>query len=53
MNKQLQSNIISFKTVIKAKDMDEDMFSHIEKWARETFESKEKVKDEMVINNLK
>jgi predicted sulfurtransferase len=38
-----------FKSVVKAKDMDEEMFVKIEKWARETFEdSKVKYKDEMV-----
>ncbi len=39
-----------FKSVVKAKDMDEEMFVKIEKWARETFEdSKVKYKDEMVL----
>lgn len=41
-----------FKSIVKAKDMDEEMFVKIEKWARETFEdSKVKYKDEMVNNN--
>ena len=48
MNKQTQGNALSFKTVIKAKDMDDDMFNHIDRWARDTFESKEKFRDEMV-----
>jgi hypothetical protein len=40
-----------FKSVVKAKEMEDEMFSKIEKWARETFEdSKIKYKDEMVIN---
>jgi len=47
MNKGPLANI-NFKTVVKAKDMDDDMFNQLEKWARETFESKEKFKDEMV-----
>ncbi len=39
-----------FKSVVKSKDMDEEMFIKIEKWARETFEDqKVKYKDEMVI----
>ncbi len=50
MNKQLQANTVSLKTVIKAKDMEDDMFAHIEKWARDTFDSKEKIKDEMVLS---
>ena len=40
---------IAFKSVVKAKDMDDDMFIKIEKWARETYEDpKFKFKDEMV-----
>ncbi len=40
----------NFKSVVKAKDMDDEMFRDIEKWARETFENpKEKFRDEMVI----
>ncbi len=40
---------IVFKSVVKAKDMEEEMFNKIEKWARETFEdNKIKYKDEMV-----
>lgn len=40
---------ITFKAVVKAKEMDDDMFLKIEKWARETFEDpKIKYKDEMV-----
>ena len=39
-----------FKSVVKAKEMEDEMFTKIEKWARETFEdSKIKYKDEMVI----
>ena len=39
-----------FKSVVKAKEMEDEMFVKIEKWARETFEdSKVKYKDEMVI----
>ena len=39
-----------FKSVVKAKEMEDEMFAKIEKWARETFEdSKIKYKDEMVI----
>lgn len=42
-----------FKPVIKAKDMDEDMFKNIEHWAKETFEdSRVKYKDEKVIINI-
>ena len=39
-----------FKSVVKAKEMEDEMFVKIEKWARESFEdSKIKYKDEMVI----
>jgi hypothetical protein len=48
MNKQPQFNTLTFKTVVKACEMDKDMFSHIERWAKETFENKEKYRDEMV-----
>ncbi len=51
MNKGPPGNVYSFKTVIKAKDMDEEMFNSIERWARDTFESKEKFRDEMVNSN--
>jgi hypothetical protein len=51
MNKGPLANI-NFKTVVKAKDMDDDMFNQLEKWARETFESKEKFRDEMVYKIL-
>jgi hypothetical protein len=38
-----------FKSVVKAKDMEDDMFKEIEKWCRDSFESpKEKFRDEMV-----
>lgn len=52
MNKGPLANI-NFKTVVKAKDMDDDMFNQLEKWARETFESKEKFRDEMVKIKIK
>jgi hypothetical protein len=39
----------AYKSVVKAKDMDDDMFKNLEHWARETFEDpKLKFKDEMV-----
>ena len=42
---------IFFKSVVKAKEMEDEMFIKIEKWARETFEdAKVKYKDEMVIS---
>ena len=42
-----------FKSVVKAKEMEDEMFSKIEKWARETFEeTKNKFKDEKVINKI-
>ena len=37
------------KTIVKAKDMEDDMFNFIDKWARDTFENKEKFRDESVI----
>lgn len=44
-----KSTLGQFKSVIKAKDMEEDMFKEIERWARETFENpREKFRDEMV-----
>lgn len=45
MNKQMVHN---FKPVIKAKDMDDDMFKEVERFARDSFDTKEKFKDEMV-----
>lgn len=37
------------KVVVKAKDMDDDIFRNIETWAKEIFEDpKVKYKDEMV-----
>ena len=48
-----QKNVVGLKPVIKAKDMDEEMFKGIEKWARETYENtKEKLRDEMDIANF-
>lgn len=42
---------MTFKAVVKAKEMDDEMYSKIEKWARETFEDpKIKYKDEMVFS---
>ena len=53
MAAKLTQNIINnpllVKPVIKAKEMEDDMFKHIESWARETFEdTKLKLKDEIV-----
>jgi len=50
MNKQGPVNVFNLKTIIKAKDMEDDMFNFIDRWARETFENKEKFRDETVIN---
>jgi hypothetical protein len=54
MLKEKALNNQSFKSVVKAKDMDEEMFREIERLARETIENpKEKFRDEMVkINYL-
>jgi len=47
----MKNEKIVFKSVVKAKDMEDDMFTKIEKWARETFEdAKVKYKDEMVFS---
>jgi len=56
MNKYFSNNpnsLLNVKTVIKAKDMDDDMFKDIEKIARDTFDPKEKLKDEIVNNKYK
>jgi len=45
----MKNEKIVFKSVVKAKDMEDEMFVKIEKWARDTLEdSKVKYKDEMV-----
>lgn len=52
MNK-VYVNPMNFTPVIKCQvEMDDEMVKLILKWAKETFENKEKFKDESVDNNL-
>jgi hypothetical protein len=53
MNKQQihnlnNQNLSAFKTVVKARDMDDEMFNNIEAICKTIFDPKEKFKDEMV-----
>lgn len=50
--KDIEKNLLSFKPVIKQKEMEDEMMYNIECWARETFfEPRLKMKDEIDIAN--